>query len=536
MAHHSKFSRSPDSQDPYPPEGSYPHADGDQGRNKESREQQAREWQARGQQIRDLYLTPNAHHTQDDRLARSKQPRQGQPIQGRSGRGSASRLELAPGAILRWLLLIALGTSVSVAAIGGAMFAFMLSKPILPATELTEEQQEVFRDDDTRAAALDDSLNILVLGIDDPDPTDRDQTFDETLTGRSDTMLLVRVDLESDRINILSIPRDTRVRIPERGVAKVNLANSVGGPALAAQVVSDLLDGVPIDRYVRLNTDGITELIDVLGGVEIDVPTRMRYVDRTQGLEIDLEPGVQRLDGEEAHHFLRFRQDELGDIGRVQRQQQMLRAVSRQALRPLTLTKVPDIMRTIRDNVDTNMTWEELLSLSQFAFNSQDDRMNLVMLPGRFSGPEEYPGSFWIVNPVETYRVAVSYFDAEPQYGSVDYRSPADRRVAVTNASGVPRMGRNMANALRQRGFTNVYVIEDDTHVLESTAIIAQQGDSHAAAEVQALLGFGQVRIESTGDITSDITVKVGRDWASYWYPEALEASSQASSFDVAGH
>ncbi|MEM8715783.1 MAG: hypothetical protein AAGE92_08395 [Cyanobacteria bacterium P01_G01_bin.4] len=202
MAHHSKFSRSPDSQDPYPPEGSYPHADGDQGRNKESREQQAREWQARGQQIRDRYLTPNAHHTQDDRLARSKQPRQGQPIQGRSGRGSASRLELAPGAILRWLLLIALGTSVSVAAIGGAMFAFMLSKPILPATELTEEQQEVFRDDDTRAAALDDSLNILVLGIDDPDPTDRDQTFDETLTGRSDTMLLVRVDLESDRETI----------------------------------------------------------------------------------------------------------------------------------------------------------------------------------------------------------------------------------------------------------------------------------------------------------------------------------------------
>ena len=516
MAHHSKFSRSPDPRGPYR-SGERGHV-GDQHTG--------------DQHPRDQRVPQDNLYTRDERFERS---RQNSTDMRRPSRELAPNQTLAPGAILRWLLLIALGTSVSVAAIGGALFAFMLSKPILPATELTDEQQEVFRDDDTRAAELDDSLNILVLGIDDPDPTNRDQTFDETLTGRSDTMLLVRVDLESDRINILSIPRDTRVRIPERGVAKVNLANSVGGPALAAQVVSNLLDGVPIDRYVRLNTDGIAELIDVLGGVEIDVPNRMLYVDRTQGLEIDLEPGVQRLNGEEAHHFLRFRQDELGDIGRVQRQQQMLRAVSLQALRPLTLAKVPDIMRTIRENVDTNMTWEELLSLSQFAFDSPNDRMNLVMLPGRFSGAEEYPGSFWIVDPVETYRVAVSYFDAEPQYGSVDYRSPADRRVAVTNASGLPRMGRNMANALQQRGFTNVYVIEDTSNILEKTAIIAQQGDSHAASEVQAQLGFGQVRVESTGDISSDITVKVGRDWALYWYPEALEAS-QETSFDVAGN
>ncbi|MEM9569096.1 MAG: hypothetical protein AAF974_12400, partial [Cyanobacteria bacterium P01_E01_bin.34] len=183
MAHHSKFSHSPDPQEPYPSEES-----GREGaRNsieQQAKERQAREWQVRGQRIRDRYLTPDTHQAQDDRLARNKQPIQGAQKQVRSSRRAGAGFELAPGAILRWVLLIALGTSVSVAAIGGAMFAFMLTKPILPATELTEEQQEVFRDDDTRAAALDDSLNILVLGIDDPDPTDLDQTFDETLTGR----------------------------------------------------------------------------------------------------------------------------------------------------------------------------------------------------------------------------------------------------------------------------------------------------------------------------------------------------------------
>ena len=439
------------------------------------------------------------------------------------------RQRVAPGQVIRRLAFVALASSLSVAAMGGALVAFMLSKPILPATELTDKQLEAFRDNEARAAELDDSLNILVLGVDDPNPRDREQEFAESLKGRSDTMLLVRLDLDSDRINILSIPRDTRVRIPERGVRKANVANAIGGPALAAQVVSDLVGEVPIDRYLRLNTEGIAELIDVLGGVEIDVPTRMEYVDRTQGLEIDLQPGLQRLSGEEAHHFIRFRQDALGDIGRVQRQQMMLRAMSRQLLRPLTLTKVPDIMRTIRENVDTNMTWEELLSLSQFAFKSSEDSLNLVMLPGRFSSNGEYPVSFWIANPEETYRVAVNYFDAAPSYGEVDYRSPANSRVAVTNASGLPRMGRNMAEVLQQRGFTNVYVIQDDRTVLEETAIIAQQGDMLAATEVQALLGFGRVRVESTGEISSDITVKVGQDWATFWYPESLNSSQTTS-------
>ncbi|MGK7909180.1 MAG: LCP family protein [Synechococcus sp.] len=427
------------------------------------------------------------------------------------------------------MLIVTVGSSLFVAAVGGAMFAFVLSKPLLPAEDLGEEEADVFRNDELRAAQLDKSLNILVLGTDNPDPTNSELTFSETLRGRSDTMLLVRVNHEQESINVLSIPRDTRVRIPESGITKVNVANAIGGPALAAEVVSELLGDVPIDRYVRLNTNGIAELIDVLGGVEIDVPSPMKYVDRTQALEIDLEPGVQRLSGEEAHHFLRFRQDELGDIGRVQRQQQMIRAVSEQALRPRTLLRLPDIVQTIRDNVDTNMTLDELLSLSQFAFKSRSDSLNLVMLPGRFSGANEYPVSFWIVDRAETYRVAVSYFNADPAFGAVLYRSPVNQRVAVTNASGLPRMGRNMADTLRQRGFTNVYVIQDASKVLEETAIIAQQGDAKAASEVQALIGVGEVKVESTGEISSDITVKVGRDWATYWYPESLEPNQAAS-------
>lgn len=131
-------------------------------------------------------------------------------------------------------------------------------------------------------------------------------------------------------------PRDTRVRLPGFGVAKINAANVVGGPALTAQVVSQLLGGIPIDRYVRLNTEALEALIDAVGGVEVYVPEPMHYVDRTQQLFITLQPGWHRLNGKQAHHFARFRHDQLGlgDIGRVQRQQELLRALSRELLSP----------------------------------------------------------------------------------------------------------------------------------------------------------------------------------------------------------
>ena len=427
-------------------------------------------------------------------------------------------------AIVRLLLVGAVGATAFAAAAAGAFVALTLRKtPLTP--RISENELEFFRNDDLRAAQLDRSLNILVLGTDNPDPSESNN--ETSLQGRSDTVLLVRFDPEAETIRVLSIPRDTRVRIPDRGINKINAANAIGGPALTAQVVSQLLGDVPIDRYVRLSTDGIVELVDVLGGVTIDVPTRMRYVDRTQGLEIDLEPGLQHLNGDRAHQFIRFRQDELGDIGRVQRQQLMMRALSQQALSPMTITRLPQILNTISDHVDTNMTLEELLALSTFVLRSEGDRLDMVMLPGRFSRTDESPISFWIIDSQNTYRVAVSFFGAEAILGETLPSTPAQQRVAVTNASGLPRMGRNMANTLREWGFTNIYVIADSPQTLAKTEIIAQQGDAMAASGVRDFLGLGQVQIESTGEITSDITVRVGQDWATQ-YLEQLEQTQAA--------
>jgi len=151
-----------------------------------------------------------------------------------------------------------------------------------------------------------DSITVLLLGT--------DSRPGETV-GRTDTIIVARVDTAENRLSLLSIPRDTRVNIPKHGMDKINSANVYGGPTLTARVVSDLI-GMPVQYYALTNWESFKEMVDTLGGITIDVEKRMYYYDRADGPEyiIDLQPGVQRLDGRKALQYVRWRNDALGDI------------------------------------------------------------------------------------------------------------------------------------------------------------------------------------------------------------------------------
>lgn len=136
-------------------------------------------------------------------------------------------------------------------------------------------------------------INILIMGID--RVPDAPKNSREVFAGRSDTMLLLRLDPRDNTVKMLSIPRDTQVDIPGVGIDKINDANVKGGPALTARVVSRTLNDVPIDRYVRVTTEAFRELVDIVGGIEVYVPYPMQYVDQTQNLKIDLAQGWQTL-------------------------------------------------------------------------------------------------------------------------------------------------------------------------------------------------------------------------------------------------
>jgi polyisoprenyl-teichoic acid--peptidoglycan teichoic acid transferase len=234
-------------------------------------------------------------------------------------------------------------------------------------------------------------VNVLVMGV------DRTGTDKAGMNGNSDTMLLVQFQPEAGKVQALSLPRDTLVAIPGYGRDKLNAANAYGGPALAAQTVSQLFDGdVSFDRYVRIDTQGLIELVDALGGVEVNIAKPMHYRDRTQNLTIDFEPGKQRLAGQKLQEYLRFRNDELGDIGRVQRQQVVLKQLKAQLLNPATILRMPQILHVAQQNLDTNLSMAEILALLGFLQSNQGFKLQTTMLPGRFSRPGEYKRSYWV--------------------------------------------------------------------------------------------------------------------------------------------
>jgi LCP family protein required for cell wall assembly len=366
-------------------------------------------------------------------------------------------------------------------------------------------------------------INILVMGIDLAfDESDSSIVSDslrsssdseDLFAGRSDTMLLVRVDPITDTVSVLSIPRDTQVNIPDIGITKINHANWEGGPTLAAQTVSYTLNGVPIDRYVRISTDALRELIDLLGGVRVFVPERMLYEDKTQKLKIDLEPGWQTLNGDEAEQFARFRQDGFGDVGRVQRQQQLIRAMRDRLTDPTVLPKIPEAIQLFQTYIDTNLSLEEMLALAHFSLELNQDNFRMVMLPGRFSDPSEYIASYWLMDEVGRDQVMWEYFQVQP-WG--EFASQPDfnhLRIAVQNATGEPELGRQVADYLVEQGFNHVYVVQDWPDAQSQTQIIAQRGDLQGAAMLENILGLGQIIPASTGDLESDLTVRVGIDW-----------------------
>jgi polyisoprenyl-teichoic acid--peptidoglycan teichoic acid transferase len=413
-------------------------------------------------------------------------------------------------------------------ATAGALLAMSLTSTPLLQSRLSPEEAEVFDQGDRissgmnfRLPQLTRPVNILVLGVkvlssdvsNAPEET-QDLGYHalvNSFEGLSDTMLMFRFEPETKQLAVLSIPRDTRTWVEGIGMTKLNEANYQGGPALAAKSVSELLGGVEVDRYVRINVQGVEKLIDALGGVTVYVPYDMRYQDDSQHLYINLKQGEQHLNGSEALQFLRFRYDQNGDIGRIQRQQMFMRALQEQALSPATLTRLPQILSVIQDYVDTNLTVEELVALVGFASQTNRSNVEMLMLPGDFSSPGEYELSYWLPSPRRIDEMMGRYFDLESA-NSYD-SDPGYLRVAIQDSTDNPLAVDSLASSLNDAGYSNVYVDTPWSEPLRVTRIIAQQGDVESAEAIRQALGLGEVRTESTGSLRSDVTIQLGEDW-----------------------
>jgi len=311
-------------------------------------------------------------------------------------------------------------------------------KPAAPAVSVPEEGKETFKpptvvqietqidaetgeevqvETEVPASHKEGFYNILIVGTDD----------DGT---RTDTIMIARMDVKDHTVAIMSIPRDTLIE-SSMTVPKINGAYGYAGKGEKGiknlkSHLSTLL-GFEVDGYAIVNLNAFVELVDLVDGVEFDVPMRMYYSDPTQDLYIDLQPGKQTLDGEHAMQLVRFRKGyATQDIQRTQVQQQFLKALAKKCLNVVNLTKVGEMAQIFADHVTTDLSVGNIAYFGQELLKCDFDNMFTYTLEGEavmMDGVSYY--AIYLHNTLEAVNEYFNPYEADITEGNVTILTPA---------------------------------------------------------------------------------------------------------------
>ncbi len=347
-----------------------------------------------------------------------------------------------------------------------------------------------FGDDDVEEVVAEGHrLNVLLLG--------NDARSGETMA-RSDTIILASVDPKSKQMSLLSIPRDTRVNIPRHGWDKINSASVYGGTDMSMKVVSDLL-GIPIKYYVQVNFNGFKDIVDALGGVTLDVEQDMNHYDPEDGgiYSINLKKGVQRLDGDKALQYVRYRDYAMGDIDRTAHQQKFLVALAKEMLQPSTILKLPALVPEINKYVKTNLSVGDMMTLASAGKKLENGSIVAQTLPGRPINIDG--GSYWGVDPDEAKQMLANLFNGET----------VTNVVLTTPLSGLPASagtsGRSEQPEDEEASPATEQASSDQSEDKEKTPTKPGQGTKNGAPGTTASTGTVIITpIDETGDDEED--------------------------------
>ena len=322
-------------------------------------------------------------------------------------------------------------------------------------------------------------------------------------------MIVTRIDPDKEQAGLLSLHVIAGL-LSRAGVDKICHAHAFGGTDLAVQTVETLLN-MPIHYYIKINYAGLRGLVDALGGVHINIQEDMKYTDRAGGLYIDLRAGPQTLDGAQAEEFLRFRDRATGDLGRVERQQQFIRALAEHVFSTSTVFKIPELSRIILNNVETNMTPAQIVFYANAARKIDLKAVPMEMLAGTDSYIDEI--SYWIVDqnsiPEQVARVLLG----------IDREANKAISLEILNGNGNRGAAGKIARQLEHLGYTINSVGNADNFGYDTSKIIYRYHTPPEAIEAVAKsLNISQTILapkEDTYEDEADITIIIGSDLAS---------------------
>ena len=264
------------------------------------------------------------------------------------------------------------------------------------------------------------AYNMLLIGTDSSDKL-------------TDTIMVVRADFENNNIKIVSLLRDTRVKLGS-GYSKLNAVYGRDGLDGLISCVKEMT-GVPVHYYAMVDLDGFKAVVDLLGGVEFDVPQDMKYSDPYQDLYIDLKKGRQLLDGEQSMQLVRFRRYADGDVQRTKVQKDFIKAIIEQKLTPAYLLKLSSLFKTLSQYAQTNATLSDVISKSTaLSTLAKDDEIEVFEFPG-VAG---YVGqlSYFLYNQKATYELFEEHFGGTGQPEKLLYTDYSN--AAPMNPGGGP--------------------------------------------------------------------------------------------------
>lgn len=248
--------------------------------------------------------------------------------------------------------------------------------------------------------------------------------------GRSDAIMIAHYDFDKKTLNILTIPRDTAVHIPDHGTHKINAAHQYGGPALTQETIKSVF-GIDVDAYVTLHFEAFQQIVDAVDGVNVTVKKDLNYDDNWGVLHVHLKKGYQHMNGYQAMGYVRFRHDD-SDLMRAERQHDFVEAMRQQIKSPKMLLRGAVALNTISDNLNTSLSYEQLITLAAWTKELPKESIVLATMPS-IEGPV-----YVTVNKIPASKMIAQMF-FEGNESAFEITAPDKQAVYAMNHRGARR-------------------------------------------------------------------------------------------------
>lgn len=352
-----------------------------------------------------------------------------------------------------------------------------------------------------------DPITFLLLG------SDKRWSIKED-PGRSDTIMVLRINPQKKIAYLISFPRDSRVDIPGHGKKKINAAYQYGGPDLMIQTIHQLT-GLEINHFAVVDFDGFKEIVNALGGIDINVEKDIK--DHFQGRDIFIPAGRQHLEGQTALDYVRVRHVD-DDFGRMGRQQQFLKGIMDKVLSLGGVLRIPQLANIASNNIttDNGLSLGEMASYANMVRSVGRSNLHMLTLPGTCEMIGD--GSYVVLDQGKMAWILDRINNDLPPELTAEEKQIQNITVDVQNGTGTSGMAKKMADKLSANGFKVGQVGNAENFNYYNTRIIAPGEMVDLAKTVQTQLGFGRVVMQTAteGSFVPNITVIVGRDFSKY--------------------